>query len=443
MTDKIGKQFSDQIAQNRWYQLEEWDRYMRGDFGSASLPSTNHSAVAREYNDLLNRADLPICSLVVNAVTERLQVTGFRDPESDAADEMLWEWFQSSKMDGRQQLLYNDALTFGESYMSVTPGGDMPVFRAESPLNMVVQLDPVDPMRVMTAAKQVKDYGWLYDDVFIYSLFYDRTQPTGWKVIDRIEHNAGQCPIVRFANRVDSRGRTMSEISLVASIQRRIQQTVFDRLMVQRAAAWRQRWVSGIAVDVDEDGNAVPPFNIGVDQLVISEDPETKFGDWAASSFGDHMNAVDMDIRQAAAVTQTPPHLLAPHTISNISAEALVALEAGLSAKVADRQLTFGETWEEALQMGGRIVGVDVRDEIETVWADLERRSDAQKVDSALKLRSMGLPMPFLLERIGLTPQATSRVMDALESEQAQQAAVSAASFGLASGQSPLDEDDA
>lgn len=443
MTDKIGKQFSDQIAQNRWYQLEEWDRYMRGDFGSASLPSTNHTAVAREYNDLLNRADLPICSLVVNAVTERLQVTGFRDPESDAADEMLWEWFQSSKMDGRQQLLYNDALTFGESYMSVTPGGDMPVFRAESPLNMVVQLDPVDPMRVMTAAKQVKDYGWLYDDVFIYSLFYDRTQPTGWKVIDRIEHNAGQCPIVRFANRVDSRGRTMSEISLVASIQRRIQQTVFDRLMVQRAAAWRQRWVSGIAVDVDEDGNAVPPFNIGVDQLVISEDPDTKFGDWAASSFGDHMNAVDMDIRQAAAVTQTPPHLLAPHTISNISAEALVALEAGLSAKVADRQLTFGETWEEALQMGGRIVGVDVRDEIETVWADLERRSDAQKVDSALKLRSMGLPMPFLLERIGLTPQATARVMDALESEQAQQAAVSAASFGLASGQSPLDEEDA
>jgi hypothetical protein len=196
-------------------------------------------------------------------------------------------------------------------------------------------------------------------------------------------------------------------------------------------------------VDVDENGNAVPPFNIGVDQLVISEDPDTKFGDWAASSFGDHMNAVDMDIRQAAAVTQTPPHLLAPHTISNISAEALVALEAGLSAKVADRQLTFGETWEEALQMGGRIVGVDVRDEIETVWADLERRSDAQKVDSALKLRSMGLPMPFLLERIGLTPQATARVMDALESEQAQQAAVSAASFGLASGQSPLDEDDA
>ena len=103
--------------------------------------------------------------------------------------------------------------------------------------------------------------------------------------------------------------------------------------------------------------------------------------------------------------------------------------------------MTFGESWEDALRIGGRIVGTEIRDDIETVWADLERRSDAQKVDSALKLRSMGLPLPFLLERIGLTPQASERVMDALESEQQQAAAVSAASFGLATGQSPLDED--
>ena len=133
MSDKIAKRFSDQIAMNRWNQLEEWDRYMRGDFGTASLPSTNRSAVAREYNDLLNRADLPICSLVVNAVTERLQVTGFRDVQADSADDEMWSWFQDSKMDARQQMIYTDALTFGDAYLSVTPGGDVPLFRAESP----------------------------------------------------------------------------------------------------------------------------------------------------------------------------------------------------------------------------------------------------------------------------------------------------------------------
>jgi len=45
-----------------------------------------------------------------------------------------------------------------------------------------------------------------------------------------------------------------------------------------------------------------------------------------------------------------------------------------------------------------------------------------------------------LLERIGLTPQAINRVMDSIEDEQQAAAAVSAASFGLAAGQSPLDD---
>ena len=442
MQEVIPKTFVDLMGQNKFWQLKEWDEYYRGDFGQASLPSTNHSAVAREYDDLLKRADLPICALVVNAVTERLKVDGFRDPQSEDTDERLWSWFQSSKMDGRQQLLYNDALIFGDAFLSITPGGDKPLFRAESPLNMVVKYDPTDPMRVEMAAKQVGDYGWLYTDEFIYSLYYEKTTPSGWIITGAVEHAGGQCPIVRFPNRVDSRGRSMSEISLVASIQRRIIQTVFDRLMVQRAAAWRQRWVSGISVDTDADGNPVAPFNIGVDQLVISEDPDTKFGDWAASDFKDHMEAVDLDIRQAAAVTSTPPHLLAPHTISNISAEALVALEAGLTSKVQDRQLTFGESWEESLRIGGRMVGESVKDDIETVWANLERRSDAQKVDSAIKLRSIGLPMPYLLERIGLTPQAINRVMSSIEEEQASAANLSAAAFGLGAGQAPVDAED-
>ena len=159
MQEVIPKTFVDLMGNNKFHQLKEWDSYYRGDFGQASLPSTNHSAVAREYDDLLKRADLPICALVVNAVTERLKVDGFRDPQSEDTDERLWSWFQSSKMDGRQQLLYNDALIFGDAFLSITPGGDKPLFRAESPLNMVVKYDPTDPMRVEMAAKQVGTTG--------------------------------------------------------------------------------------------------------------------------------------------------------------------------------------------------------------------------------------------------------------------------------------------
>ena len=177
-----------------------------------------------------------------------------------------------------------------------------------------------------------------------------------------------------------------------------------------------------------------------MDQLIVSEDTDTKFGEFGASSFREHLEAVDLDIRQAAAVTQTPPHLIAPSAISNISAEALVALEAGLASKVKDRQLTWGEAFEEALAIGGRMVGQEISYDTETVWADLESRSDAQRVDAALKLRSMGLPLPFLLERIGLSPQTSTRVMASVREEQQLAADISASSFGLGAGQGPLDE---
>jgi hypothetical protein len=49
--EKLEKEFTDLVALNRWNELVEWDRYYRGDFDRASLPSTNHSAVAKEYDD--------------------------------------------------------------------------------------------------------------------------------------------------------------------------------------------------------------------------------------------------------------------------------------------------------------------------------------------------------------------------------------------------------
>lgn len=434
----VTKQFVDLLDRNRWGQLERWDRYHRGEFEPPYLPSVNHNAIAQEYSDLLSRSDLPICALVVSAVVDRCQVEGFRSPDSGLIDDSVWSWWQSSHMDSRQDLVYTDSMVFGDGFVAVTPDGEMPKFTVESPLNVVAQYDPADPTKVELAAKLVRDRGWLYAPEGIYALKRNRDAVKGWDVISFVENPSGETPLVRFGNRMDSRGRTQSEISLIAGPQRRIIQTIADRLMVQRAASWRQRWISGIEIETDENGNPIPPFRVGVDQLVVAENPDTKFGEWSESPFDAHLRAVEDDIRQAAAISQTPPHLLAPHTISNISAEALVALEAGLTAKVQERQLVWGEAWERVIRIGGSMVGYDVDDASEVVWADLERRSDAQKVDGAMKLRSMGLPMPFILERLGLSPMSIERVMDEMKAEQRRSAEQSAAAFGLAPGSAPF-----
>lgn len=430
----VTKQFKDMVESNNWNELEKFDRYARSDFEPPYLPSVNNSLIANEYRDLLSRADLGICSLVVSAVVDRLQVYGFRTEETETDDKTVWNWWQSSKLDARQTLLYRDAMVFGSSFLSVTPNGDNPKFAPESPLNMVVKYDPTDPTKVLYAAKQVDEYGWFYDQEAIYALRYEKGSfPRGWQIVGTYEHGLGATPIVRFANRMDSRGKDLSEIKLIEGPQRRIIQTVADRLMVQRAASWRQRWISGIDIETDENGAAVPPFRIGVDQLVVTENPDAKFGEWSESPFDTHLKAVENDIQHAATVSQTPLHLLAPASISNISADALVALEAGLTAKVGERQLQWGESFEYAMRLGGYMVGYDIPDSAEVLWKDLERRSDAQRVDGVLKLRSMGLPMSYMLERLGLSPQAIERVMSDYEEEQNRVAKAAAAAYGLGS----------
>jgi len=238
---------------------------------------------------------------------------------------------------------------------------------------------------------------------------------------------------------MDSRGQTLSEIALVAGPQRRIIQTVADRLMIQRSASWKQRWISGISIDTDADGNPIAPMRMGIDQLVVSEDPDTKFGEFSESPMGELLKAVESDIQHAAAISQTPSHLLIPGSISNISADALIALEAGLTTKVQNRQLVYGEAWEHAFRIGATLVGHTLPEEGEVLWGDLEKRSEAQKVDAVLKLDSMGLPMEYLLERLSLSPQKIQLILEQIEKDREKAAEAAAASFGLAPGQAPAD----
>ena len=209
--DPIVKQFTDLVAQNDWDQGERWEKYYRGVFELPYLPSVNQNAIAREYADLLSRADLPICSLVVAAVVDRLQVDGFRSPDALESDKTVWDWWSKSNLDARQTLVYRDSLVFGDGFVSVVPDGDRPKFSIESPLNIVAQYDPTDPTRVETAVKMVGERGWLWTDDAIYAL-KKNTVGSGfndpWVVVSAIDNLAGEVPLVRFPNRMDSRGVT-------------------------------------------------------------------------------------------------------------------------------------------------------------------------------------------------------------------------------------------
>ena len=219
--------------------------------------------------------------------------------------------------------------------------------------------------------------------------------------------------------------------------QRRINQSVFTRLLLEAHQAWQQRWVSGINVEKNPTtGEAIPPFRMGVDKLLTAPDPETKFGSFPGASTADLLRAVEEDLRQLAIVTQTPPTLFAVSSVSNISQESLAALEGGLTRKVEAKQKALGESLEWGMKLGGRWVGHEVGDGIEMIWTNMELRSLAQRADAFVKLKQAGMPAAYLMEALlDMTPQQIERVLSSTQAEESLKAIAQASAFGVTNGE--------
>ena len=412
------------------------DDAVNGVFESAFLPPSGNSQVEREYRALMARSELPVCGLIVKAVVDRLSVEGVRSEVGPKLDVVVWDWWQRGRLDSRQSQLFSDSLTFGDGFLSVTLGADgVPLVVPESPLALFAREDRLDPFATVEAVKVIGDTAWVYDAESIqrFTRGSGIGQARRWVKAGEVPHPLGVCPIVRAPNELDSLGRSMSDLKVVLPFQKRLNQTVFTRLLLEAHQAWEQRWIAGIDVNKGPDGVPIPPFRMGVDQLLTAPDPDTKFGAFPSASTQDLLKAVEEDLRHLAVATQTPPTLFAVASVSNISQESLAALEGGLTRKVEAKQALLGEALEAAFRLAGRLVGVDVGDHLEMVWANMELRSLAQRSDAFVKLRSAGLPVSYLMESLlDMSPNTIDRVLAASVEEQSQAALAQAAAYGVA-----------
>src|SRR5690606_33123115 len=75
----------------------------------------------------------------------------------------------------------------------------------------------------------------------------------GWELLDAAEHGAGVTPVVRFLDSHESLDRLpRGKVEPLLPLQQQLNQTTFGLLMAQQYAAFRQRWVTGMAIPEDE-----------------------------------------------------------------------------------------------------------------------------------------------------------------------------------------------
>lgn len=405
--------------------LTHLDKWMRWEHDDPHRPPQ----ATREYLELGNRAQTPWLSLVVSAVVQSLYVDGYRATNS-VDDATPWSYWQANGLDRRQIGVHRAATGYGHAYVTVLPGtddfgGSMPVIRGVSPRRMTAFYDEpenddwphfamkADPIRFGSGLSGSS--GWalqVYDDFAVYYL-QSGVYGEGLTFMEWREHGVGVCPVVKFANLSDLEGRCDGEVEPFIPVAGRIDQTTFDRLVVQRFSSWVVRTIAGMAKPETADMAQAEKLRLKVEDILVAEDKDTKFGSLPATQLDGFISAWKADVGALAAVSQTPAHEMLG-TLANLSAEALAAARASLTAKVEERKTSHGESWEQVLRLAAWVMG-DITAAQDTSaqvrWRDTEIRSLAQAADALGKLAQMlQVPVELLWEKIpGFTQQDVER----------------------------------
>jgi hypothetical protein len=411
------------------------DDWIRGDNAKPSRPLQ----ATQEYRELEDRAPTPWLGLVVTSVAQSLYVEGHR-PKKGREDSEVWKkLWQPNGMDARQIAVHRGALGHGVSFIKerrakqALTGDEIIQFKGCDAMRMAAfYQDPsVDeyPMFTIEATPEVirGSLGWrvwVMDEEAEYELVCDSADgQEGWSYVTHEYHRAGVPPVVRFANNLDLEGASRSDIAPFIPLASRIDQDTFDRLVVQRLGSWKVRYIAGMAKPSTEELARLQAMALRVEDMLISPDKDTKFGTLDPTDLAGYIAARDADIRDLAAVTQTPPHHLLGLS-PNVSAEGLVEAQAGLMRKVDERKHLFGESWERVLRLGAHMLNMPEATDFESqmLWKDTESRSLAQSADALGKLAQMlQVPVELLWERIpGWTTKDSEDAKEILEKQAAE-----------------------
>lgn len=345
---------------------------------------------------------------VIDSTNERLHVDSFRIPDEPGTDKDAREVWQRNSMDAYASAVHLDALVRGVSYVVVwADSNGEPTITPVSGARMAVCYKP-GSLNELEAGARFEVDAWgrqqvtLWTEEYAYEVAYGTTEwgkgtlsPNPLKVV----------PIVPFENRITLWGSPTSDLANVIPIQDGINKTTMDALTASEVAAFPQRFVTGLDIVLDEHGNPIAPFDVGLDKLLQAEDSQARFGTFPAADLGNYVKLVDMLVQHLASISRVPSHYFLVNANNTPSGEAIISAEAGLVAKVRERMTNFGEAWERIIRLCFAVMRDKRRNAhaMETRWRDPEYRTEAQHIDALLKLKQLNVPEEVLWSEAGFS----------------------------------------
>lgn len=383
------------------------------------------------------------CGSVIDALADRLQVTGFDVEEGPtSAGDDAWQIWQTNRIDQRAGEVHQGAISLGDSYIIVWPGKDGQArIYVNDARNMYVKYDEEDPGTILWAAKawvtdkKQKRVTLYYPDrleKYVYLSTNTVTMPSNGR--NFIPYNApGEAwplpnpydvvPVFHFANNAPIGAVGTSELHPVIPLQDALNKSVMDMLVAMEFVAFPQRYMTGVEVNVDQvTGKPIAPFQPGVDRLWAAEGENVKFGEFQAADLGNFLKVSDNFRVEIARISGTPLHYMGLPDSSGraLSGEALKVLESRFTKKVRDRQENWGNIWENVMALALLIAGQGEKGlRLSAKWVDASSSSENEKIANAdIMLNKIGLDEEYVWPLVGVPEAEITRILDARKATQ-------------------------
>lgn len=374
----------------------------------------------------------------VDVLEERLDVLGWDDDELSGI-------YRDNALDVEASQIHLDALIYGCSFVSVTAGRDgepEQLIRGHDAKNTTGtfnqrtgRLD--DALTQYTNEKGDVTRVELWTPTEIVEARRDEdNQP--WQIVDRIDHNLGQIPMVAFVNRprVGNRG---GKSEITAAVRRYTGSAVraLTAMDVNREFfSAPQRWIVGATEDqfVGADGMPKSSWETVTGRIwaipgAEDGDQQPKLDQFDPMSPGPYLDQIQGLARMLAAEAAIPATYLGLNTDQAASADAIRAMEARLVKRAERRQTQFGRSWAEVgrLARAGRD-GLRVA-EVEhsrMKWSNPATPTLAATMDAMVKAVHAGVAPPqsqAIWDRVGFTPDEQRVMKQELRQREAMQRA--------------------
>lgn len=394
--------------------------------GTAAVPAMATKAVRQAYQRLMRLARTNFAELVVEALRERVQPSGFRTGGAgdEVDDKTAWNMWQANSLDADFALITSACFSMGAAYGMV---GDIdeetgaPVMTPEDPRQVITEQDPVRRRKAIAGLKMWTEgddeIAFLYLPGYVYKFRRRATETssTNFELDAPVMRIPNFVPIVRFACRPDMFGNARGEFEPHLGILDRINYTVLSRLEIATLQAFKQRAIKGIPTQ-DRDG-----VEIDYDDM-FSADPgalwllpaTAEMWESAAVDLGPIRQAIRDDVQDLAAVTRTPLFYLSPDA-QNGSAEGASLAREGLVFKAKDRLAQLGESVEQWMSYAFLMAGDTTRAnrvDMEVLWSPPERYTLAERYDAAIKAVTAGVPWQTVMSKVlQFSPQEIQRMI--------------------------------